>query len=184
MIVKHFARMGAIVMILFFSTGISGQNSFLVRAGDNLQLSLPAVALASTFIYKGDDKPYCQFLKSYGTTLVITYGLKYSVNRTRPDGGPHSFPSGHTSSAFAGAAFLHLRYGWKVGVPAYALASLVGYSRVYAGRHYWSDVVAAAVIGIAPAVFFVKPYRKHKNKIAFRLLRQQEFYTVGISYKW
>ncbi|WP_207766086.1 phosphatase PAP2 family protein [Solimonas fluminis] len=80
---------------------------------------------------------------------VATYGLKYAVDAERPNGGPRSFPSGHTASAFMGAEFIRKEYGWGWGVPAYLTASWVGYSRVETENHYWRDVIAGALIGIA-----------------------------------
>ncbi len=80
---------------------------------------------------------------------VATYGLKYAVDAERPTGGPRSFPSGHTASAFMGAEFIRKEYGWGWGVPAYLTASWVGYSRVETENHYWRDVIAGALIGIA-----------------------------------
>ena len=49
--------------------------------------------------------------------------------------------------AFSGATFLQKRYGWSYGLPAYALATFVGYSRVAADRHHWWDCAAGAAIG-------------------------------------
>jgi membrane-associated phospholipid phosphatase len=75
--------------------------------------------------------------------------LKYSVQRTRPDGSDSlSFPSGHTSTAFSLAAVANHHYGWKVGVPAYVLASGIGLSRIESNRHHLSDVLAGATIGL------------------------------------
>jgi membrane-associated phospholipid phosphatase len=75
--------------------------------------------------------------------------LKYSVQRTRPDGSNNlSFPSGHTSTAFSLAAVTQSHYGWKVGVPAYLLASGIGLSRIEKDKHYLSDVLAGATLGI------------------------------------
>ncbi|WP_434356032.1 phosphatase PAP2 family protein [Parasalinivibrio latis] len=82
-------------------------------------------------------------------TATATQVLKYTVRAKRPNGvSRHSFPSGHTSAAFQGAAFLHFRYGWEYGLPAYALASSVGASRVDAHKHYWRDVIAGAGLAI------------------------------------
>ena len=81
-------------------------------------------------------------------TGVLTQGIKFAADRTRPDGSNYSFPSGHTSSAFATAAVLQRHYGWKVGLPAYALAGYVGGSRLAENRHYLSDVIFGAAIGI------------------------------------
>jgi membrane-associated phospholipid phosphatase len=75
--------------------------------------------------------------------------LKYSAQRTRPDGSNNlSFPSGHTSSAFSLAAVANRHYGWKVGVPTYVLASGIGLSRIEKDKHYLSDVLAGATLGI------------------------------------
>lgn len=75
--------------------------------------------------------------------------LKYSVQRTRPDASNSlSFPSGHTSTAFSLATVANHHYGWKVGVPAYVLASGIGLSRIEKDKHYLSDVLAGATLGI------------------------------------
>ena len=75
--------------------------------------------------------------------------LKYSLQRTRPDGSDKlSFPSGHASTAFSLAAVANHHYGWKVGVPAYVLASGIGLSRIEKDKHYLSDVLAGATLGL------------------------------------
>ena len=79
---------------------------------------------------------------------ATTQAIKFSVQRTRPDGTSLSFPSGHTSATFATATVLHSEFGWKVGLPAYAVAAWVGASRMERQRHYFSDVVVGATIGI------------------------------------
>lgn len=82
---------------------------------------------------------------------VITQGTKFAVRRERPDssGGSYSFPSGHTSSTFATAAVAWRHFGWKVGVPAVAVGTWVGASRVQLKRHFMSDVVFGAAVGMA-----------------------------------
>ena len=79
---------------------------------------------------------------------VLTYGIKGTVRRSRPEGGGFSFPSGHTTAAFASATVLHRHFGWKVGVPAYGAATYVAASRVQGKRHYLSDVAFGAALGI------------------------------------
>ena len=74
--------------------------------------------------------------------------LKYTVKRERPDGSDSlSFPSGHTSSAFSLATVASHHYGWKLGVPLYALATGIGLSRVEQDSHHLSDVIAGATLG-------------------------------------
>ena len=78
--------------------------------------------------------------------------LKYTVRRDRPDGSnDKSFPSGHSASMFATATVLNRHYGWKVGVPAYALGSYVALARMAWNRHHATDVVMGAGFGIASA---------------------------------
>lgn len=103
-----------------------------------------------------------QLLLNIGATLVISQALKHSIQRTRPgDEYPEliypdhpksdnmSFPSGHTSMAFSTATTLALVYRkWYVVVPAYAWAGCVGYSRMYLGQHYPSDVLGGMVVGV------------------------------------
>ena len=127
-------------------------------AGDMLQIIIPSLAYGTT-LYLDDTEGESQMYQSFFTNLGITYTLKVSINRTRPNGGDHSFPSGHTSAAFQGAAFIHARYGWKYALPAYIGASFVGYSRVYANKHYTSDVLAGAAIGTLSSFYFATPYK-------------------------
>jgi membrane-associated phospholipid phosphatase len=79
---------------------------------------------------------------------TMTQAIKMAARRTRPDGSALSFPSGHTSSAFATATVLQRHFGWKAGIPAYALASYVATSRMEQNRHFLSDVTFGAVLGI------------------------------------
>ena len=107
--------------------------SFLVsRATDNRDLQRFTYSLAQGFI----------------VTNALTGGLKVIAGRERPDRASHtSFPSGHTSNSFMWATVFSRHYGWKAGVPAYALASYVGASRLKSRKHYLTDVVAGAVLG-------------------------------------
>ncbi len=79
---------------------------------------------------------------------TATYAIKYALDETRPNGANRSFPSGHTASAFFGAEYIRQNYGPWAGLPAYAAAGWVGYTRVYSQHHYWHDVFAGALLGI------------------------------------
>ncbi len=94
------------------------------------------------------------------SSLALTHSLKPIVNRTRPNGGKHSFPSGHATIAFAGAGYVQRRYGWGWGAPAYAVGIFVGYSRVYAKEHFTTDVLAGGAIGLASNLVFTRRYHK------------------------
>jgi hypothetical protein len=79
---------------------------------------------------------------------TVTLAIKLSAQRTRPDGTKYSFPSGHASATFAIAATLQRRLGWKAGAPAYTVASYVAVSRLSERKHYLSDVVFGAALGV------------------------------------
>jgi membrane-associated phospholipid phosphatase len=79
---------------------------------------------------------------------VYTDVLKRIATRPRPDGSDTlSFPSGHTSTAFAWATVAQAHYGWKAGVPSYLAASAIGLSRVTSDKHHLSDILAGATLG-------------------------------------
>jgi membrane-associated phospholipid phosphatase len=80
---------------------------------------------------------------------VLTQVLKRVVDRDRPDGGGHAFPSGHASAAFATAAVIQRNYGAVKSAPFYALGGFVGWSRVRTGHHWLSDVVFGGALGIS-----------------------------------
>jgi membrane-associated phospholipid phosphatase len=81
------------------------------------------------------------------STIVVT-AVKLPVDRTRPNGGDHSFPSGHTITAFCAAPVVTRYFGWGAGVPAYLLATVTGLARVEGNHHYLSDIFAGATLGI------------------------------------
>lgn len=96
---------------------------------------------------------------------LITTTLKVAVDRERPSGSHYSFPSGHTSATFASAAVLHNHFGWKVGAPAYAVASFVGWTRVRDGQHWVSDVVFGAAVGLASGYTVTLGHRARDWKV-------------------
>ncbi len=154
-------RMRFIVSAILLATSTVGYTgkSRVEKEGDVLQILLPLTAYGSTF-YMHDTQGTNQFYKSFLTTFIITHALKIAVNEKRPDNnGSQSFPSGHTSAAFQGAAFIQMRYGWKYALPAYAAASFVGWSRIKAKKHYTSDVLVGAAIGIISTYYFTTPYK-------------------------
>lgn len=122
--------------------------------GDVARAALPAGA-AALALGRDDAEGLKQLLASAAVTLGTTYALKHAVDDTRPNGGRRSFPSGHTAWAFAGAAFIHHRYGWEWGLPAEAAALAVAVSRVDGDFHRWRDVIAAAATAHASAFFLV-----------------------------
>jgi hypothetical protein len=90
-----------------------------------------------------------------------TYLIKVATNRQRPNGDPRAFPSGHTSATFATATVLQQHYGWKVGVPFYLLGVYAGASRVTAEKHWTSDVVFGAAVGVASGYTVTRRFHTH-----------------------
>lgn len=86
---------------------------------------------------------------SLAVTSAYTWSLKVAVARRRPSGGPHSFPSGHTALAFATATVLDRHTGPAVSILAYGLAAGTALGRMEDRRHYLSDVVFGAALGLA-----------------------------------
>jgi membrane-associated phospholipid phosphatase len=90
---------------------------------------------------------------------ALVWGLKAGVNRPRPNGGKHSFPSGHAAAAFSVAPVLMHHFGWQVGVPAYILATGTAAGRMEERRHYLSDVIFGATIGIAAGYWAISDHK-------------------------
>jgi membrane-associated phospholipid phosphatase len=134
--------------------------------GDIGSYGIP-VAAAAVSLHKKDYEGLLQLGLTYGATFGVTRLLKETVNATRPNDDPHSFPSGHTSRAFSGASYLHYRYGIEYGLPAYALAAAVGYSRVANDKHYWHDVIAGAAIANLSAYLLTNRYESEVEFGAF-----------------
>lgn len=157
--VKIISSLLVLALLIFtVNVGLAGSTDIIQGAGDVGAVGIPAAAGIMTLIYH-DREGTVQLLKAYASAAALTYGLKYTVKEKRPNGEDHSFPSFHTSSAFAGAAFIQQRDGWKYGLPAYLAASFVGYSRIESKQHHFQDVLAGAVIGIGTNLIFVKPFK-------------------------
>ena len=148
----------AFVLLVLWETDAAGASS-IEAPGTVLAIAVPASALVAAAFHK-DGKGALQFAEAYVSTMALVYILKPTINRTRPNGGGESFPSGHSASAFAGAAFLQRRYGWEYGAPAYTAAAFVAFSRVQAKKHWTTDVLAGGAIGVATNFIFTRKFKK------------------------
>ena len=96
---------------------------------------------------------FASSLASYGIMAGFVNGIKYTASELRPDGSTrNSWPSGHTATAFVGATILHKEYGltrspWY-SIGGYTVATATGVMRVLNNRHWISDVLSGAGIGI------------------------------------
>lgn len=101
----------------------------------------------------GDELGYSRamgMLKASAYSSGVTTALKYSIREPRPGTSTdrNSFPSGHATTAFAFGGYVYEEHGWKWGIPALAIASFVGVSRINDNRHYLHDVLAGMTIGM------------------------------------
>ena len=140
---------------------------------DDYTQYLPALAVFTLDAagLKGKTKPQQQLLLyALGnvTATVIVQPMKRIIGRERPNKSDfHSFPSGHTSTAFVAAEFLHQEFGhyspW-ISIAGYATAATTGYLRMYNNEHWLGDVLAGAAIGMASTKFIYWMKREINNK--------------------
>lgn len=129
---------------------------FVDTSGDVLRFAIPAAALGFT-VKRHDREGRRQFYTAFGANVAATWALKALVDKERPDGtGDDAFPSGHSSMAFQGAAFIHRRYGLRQAWPAYALATYTAWTRLDVDAHDEADVLAGAALGIASSFLFAE----------------------------
>ena len=148
----------AVTLSLASTPAMAATNDQWDNAGTAVTIGLMATGYGLS-IAKEDDwqgaKQLSFALAGSGATSEL---LKQLVHEERPNGeNDNSFPSGHTTIAFASAGFMHKRYGWQIGLPATLAAAFVGFTRVQSNNHYLQDVVAGAVIGEVWAWVVTKP---------------------------
>ena len=179
---KILASIFLLTTCFFVSERTNAQSKSIESAGDIILFALPATALTGSLIAK-DYKGTWQFTKGAVLNQAVTIGLKYGLNKNRPYGnGERAFPSGHTSTTFQSATFIQRRYGWKYGIPAYALAGFTGYSRINAQKHDGWDVLAGAAVGIGSAYLFTTPYQREHMELTFA--SWEDNYLLGFAYKF
>ncbi|MDR0742288.1 MAG: phosphatase PAP2 family protein [Puniceicoccales bacterium] len=137
-----------LILAIFTPTGQLGADDFQ-QMGDILQFAIPVYAFG---LSRGEERyeGTKQFIYSLTASQLTVHVLKETTYQKRPDyqegRKKNSFPSGHASSAFSGASFIHRRYGFKQAIIPYGLAIATGVSRVHAKKHYTRDVIVGAVI--------------------------------------
>lgn len=178
----------ACVVLLFAFSPLKAQEtnisatSTTQNIGDVLIFALPISTIGATYII-GDKKGAWQFTKGLIITSVVTYGLKLSINKERPDmSNNNSFPSGHTSTTFHSAGFIHSRYGFKYSIPAYLLAGFTASSRIDSKKHDIYDVLAGAAIGLGSNLLFTTAYQKKHLELTFN--SNEGDYLLGFSYRF
>jgi membrane-associated phospholipid phosphatase len=169
------------------NTGLDQSNKLFSNSVTPMVIGTP-IAIFSLGLIRNDlsleQKGFFLAQSIIGST-ILSAGLKYSINRVRPyvtypdlqpiyKSNSPSFPSGHTTKAFALATSLSIAYPeWYVVAPSILWASAVGYSRLHLGLHYPSDVLAGAVLGSASAFLTYKLNKVLNKKIDKQWLFQR-----------
>lgn len=168
--------------------------NFSNHADDYLQYAPAAAALImSVSGVEGKHTFSNQISLLIKSELLMTgmvYSLKYTIGEARPDTGQkNSFPSGHTAQAFTAATFLSKEYGHKsvwISIGAYTVASTVGVFRMLNNRHWVSDVLVGAGIGIISTeiVYFTHKNRWRKKKVSVNPFSAQGSRGLTIRYSF
>lgn len=121
-------------------------------------LALPASAYLLT-LNNHDSEGTLALTKSLAASAAATLALNSVIDKKSPNGSSSdAFPSGHATIAFSAAAFIQERYGWKPGIPAYAVASYVGWLRIDTDDHDFADVAGGAIIGIVSSYLLTESF--------------------------
>lgn len=121
---------------------------------------------------------------------AITDTLKLIVDERRPNGGKYSFPSGHTTTAFAFASIVGAEHPWYFGAAAYALGAFVAATRLDMNMHYLHDLIAGAAIGASYGLgLYAQAQEKAgHNALHIQLLPNEDMHgaylTIDGSFRW
>jgi membrane-associated phospholipid phosphatase len=133
------------------------------------------------------------FVLGTGMYVVAVQGLKYAINEYRPNGIEHSFPSGHSATAFFGATILAKEYGEEypiIAIAGYTLAGSTAFLRMANNQHWATDVLMGAAIGMGSAELASWLYPKIKPAIfrntAWRFTPQvgNNYYAANLNYSF
>ena len=131
--------------------------------GDWVQILLPASGYVGTWI-TGDKEGAYQLTKALAGAGISAHFFKQLAERTRPDAtDTRSFPSGHTTAAFAGSEFIRIRWGNGWGIPATLAAGFVGWSRINVNKHFRDDVLAGMSNGLMWNWYMTTPANQSLN---------------------
>ena len=173
-------------------------NDYKFRIDDYLlYMPVAEMYIADVFGVKAKNHWFDQTKYLFISNLVsytITGNLKTIVKKTRPDGLPYSFPSGHTTIAFTNATVLYNEFKDTSPVLAYsgyAFATTTGAFRMINNKHWLSDVLAGAGIGIlvTELVYHFEPFKKfnpfkNSKNVSFYPQINEENYGFYVAYKF
>ena len=199
------------------SAAVSNVSSYVTKFGDNYELYSLAALGGYGFIFNNKKMQTATLLatQAYITSAIIETGIKYITGRQRPSytasnveaepifHGPKfignkkidaSFPSGHTTVAFAAATVFAKEYKniqW-VPIAAYSAATLVGLSRIVGNDHWATDIIVGATLGYLCGKGVVNNYHRYaiiksgmkKNSVSFNINYTGHNFEPGIIYRF
>jgi hypothetical protein len=136
--------------------------------------------------YRGNPDGYRRamgMLKATAYSSSVTTLLKYTVREPRPleSHWKNSFPSGHTTTAFAFCGYVMAEHEYWLGVPSLFLATFIGYSRINDNMHWLHDVIAGATVGWAYGWGISRLQEKKNNEQTTFIMPILDSRTAGIS---
>lgn len=143
------------------------------KIGDFLGHSVPNIAyvllMGGDYLFNKDEQSLSRTILMTKATLysgAVTDITKIIVAEKRPNGGSLSFPSGHTTTAFAFSSVVMMEHSLPYGIAANAMATFVGFSRMNDNAHYLHDVIAGATVGAMYGVglYYAQLKRSESNK--------------------
>ncbi|RPH03037.1 MAG: phosphatase PAP2 family protein [bacterium TMED144] len=152
--------------------------SRLSQVGDFWGILSP-LAVWAIILKSSMNKDYVS--NAFAANILSTYAIKSLAQRQRPDGSNnYSFPSGHTSNSFLAAELINQIKGMPLSVPFYLLSINTALSRINDKKHFLSDVIFGAAIGISIGKGF-KILRKEKANQRLKDDLEKDFY---IHFRW
>lgn len=162
-----------------------GKYSFI---GDYGGKTVPNLIYMGWWYYKGNKKRFWLMTKATLYSGMTTTVLKRIANQPRPHRGDNnSFPSGHTTTAFAFASVVGMEHEIPYGIAAYGLATWVGLSRMNDNAHYLHDVTFGATLGISYGVaLWNRMQKKEKGELksSFDLIPFEDGAMTSYIIRW
>ena len=156
------------------------------KYGDQLGQGIPNILYFLGAEALGEGHLAGLMLRASLISGLTTDVLKYTIREKRPDSNnKNSFPSGHSTMAFSFASMVGEIHGINYGIPAYLMATFVGYSRINDNKHYLFDVASGALIGTMYGLSIVhrdQNLKSRENSTTYDILPTISHELVGINF--
>jgi hypothetical protein len=167
-------------------TAASLTSDYKTTAGNvatGLAISLPVLA-TGLIISKGDRAGAGEWLTATIMSVGTVYALNTVIHEERPDlRSDHSFPAITTALAASSSTYLWARYGWRYGLPAFAVSSLVSLSLTQAKKAHWYDTLTSSFIATGYGAVITRRFKSRYN-IETRVSPMPGGGFVSFSYDW